>query len=76
MKKITIQHIDNKVKTYEVGKRFSELSDIVSNILINGDEIVIVYGAFFEVFRNCKWEYCEMYATKNPYQFAGRDKNI
>ena len=76
MKIIEFRDVENRSWKLEVGKRLGELTDVVTDILIIEDGFVVVYGALFKVYKGVAYEYTEMHAMKNPYQYTGRDKNI
>jgi hypothetical protein len=76
MKRITFKDIDGVKKTIEVGKRLHELSGTISDIIVDGDEFIVLEGSMFTVYRGHPFEYEELHATQTPYQFKGRPKSI
>lgn len=76
MKSIFFHNLKGEWVTIEIGKRLHALGDLVSDIILDDDQFIIVYGPLFKVYKGIPYEYEEMHATKNPYQYKNRDKNI
>ena len=76
MKTIKYKDWNGLMVELEVGKRTTELGDVLSDIILDGDTFILQYGSQFFVYKGIPFEYMEMHATKNPHQFKGRDKNI
>jgi hypothetical protein len=74
MKTISFEDPYGTWKNYEVGRRQSELGEVIDDIILDGDTVVITFGMTFKVYRVTSYEYTECHATKNPYMYKGRQK--